>query len=176
MENVEQKETAEVTPKMYTKEKGKIYNEDLQIVLSSLTKLEQKNPIAYEISRAVKATQGAIEKFNEAKSKVMEEHLLRDADGNYVLKDEVKEAMAENDKIQPTVYSYEVEGDEKAYQEALLDVFKADTGITFKSIDASKKMVQVDGKKEPLLEVISDYFGAGEIAFLEAVNILTGLD
>jgi hypothetical protein len=116
----------------------------------------------------------------------MEELLLRDSDGVFVLKEEAAKALEKDPKAMPTIFSYEVEPDEdvfKSHLEAeqnyytkMMDLMKSESGVVFKSINAKTKIVKTDDGKNPLIEVISDYFGSGEISFLESTGILTNLD
>lgn len=165
-------------PKKYVKEAGKIYNEDLELFLGMLKGLPEKNPIAFELSRAMKSGAKAYEAFNENKEGILANFLLRDEEGKWVLSDEATKALEKDPKARVTIFDYVAEeGKEDEYRTALVELFKAEADITLKSVNATEKMVKLeDGTKEPLIEVISDYFGSGQITFLENVNILTGLD
>ena len=168
----------ELSPKKYVKEQGKVYNEDLPVFLKVVGGLEQKNPIAYEISRAVKNAREAFEKFGEDKGDLMAEYLIRDEDGGYVLKEQAAKAISENEGAQPTVFSYETEeGKNEEFTSKMVDLLKSEVDLKIKSVNVKTKMVKIDGgTKEPLVECLSDYFGTQDIAFLEATNIIVGLD
>ena len=176
IEKVESK-VVDISPKKYVKEKGKVYNEDLPVFLKVLGEMEPKSPIAYEISRALKKANEAVDKLNEDKSRIMAEYLLRDEEGNYVLKEDAAKAISETEGAQATVFSFETEeGLSFNYSSDMIHLLKSEVDLGIKSIDASTKMVKVDGGKDTLINCLSDYFGVHDIEFLEATNILIGLD
>jgi hypothetical protein len=170
--------------KVYKRDKNKIYSDSLNYLYGILKGLPQKSPLAYEISRATKLVGERIEEFDEQKTSLMEEYLLRTEDGRYQINDTTKaaleEAAKEEKQLPISVFDFVVDGDEDykfEYEEKMLELLNEEQTFNFKKVNASKKNVVLEnGDKVCLIECISNFFEAGQINFLESVGILEGLD
>jgi len=166
----------------YKREFGKIYKSNLPKMLEDVKSLPQKNPIAYEISRVLKAIEKEHDPFVRERSNLMSEYLLRDENGNWVVTEKTLKTMeiaAEQGlRLIPTEFGYEIDGDEDAefeYKEKMNKLLNTEVDLGVKPVDASKKTVKVGEERLPLLDVISDYFETTQINFLEESGVLTGL-
>lgn len=167
----------------YTQERDKTYNEGLVQMLGMLKGLPQKNPLAFEISRGIKKVEEALVKFEDEKSDIMTDFLLVDVNGNWVVNESVakslEEAAKKGKQLVPTVFAYVVDGNkirEFEYKEKMGKLINEEQIFNFKSVDAKAKLVKVGELKEPLINILSEYFESGQINFLEKIGILTGLD
>jgi|SRR5690554_1755746 len=159
----------------------KIQNGEARIVLGKLLGLEEKTVVAFEISRAIKRLQEINTKLEERKLEIMSQYLVRDSEGNYTLTKDTVEALekAKREGIEavPTVFSYEVEeGREKEFREEISKLLEEVVDLNLKGVDClNRRAKNTEGKSVPLVETLSDYFGSGEINFLEEIGVLTNL-
>lgn len=161
----------------------KLYKEQLKSVLNGLREVPQKNPIAFEISRAIKIVTSKVEETEEKLSELKVDYLLRDAEGAYVVKpgvlEVIKTAQEQGVALVPEWSGYVVDGDaeaEKEYIDKGLEIVKQEVEIAFPSIDVQSKQVKVNDVKEKLIDVLSDHFTVDQLIFLEDLGILTHLD
>ena len=151
------------------RKKGQIYNEDLLKVIGILKGIDQKTPLSLEISRALKQADKALEEAKESMNEIMESYAVRNEDGSFEIKKDASEPT--------TVFDYVIEdGKEEEYKEAMTEVLLNEFNFNIKPVNASIKTVKVGEERQPLIDVISEYFSVGEINFLEEIGILQGLD
>jgi hypothetical protein len=183
MENVkDEKKIVEREATKYTKEAGKIYKMQIVKIHEELMQISQKNPLAYEISRAIKSLDAEILTFQKERSDLMSSHLLRNEDGNWIIAEEsqkvIDQAKEKGLNLIPTEFGYIIDGDEDAefdYKEKMSELLNTEVVLEIKAIDVEKKKVKVGEERLPLLEVISDFYEMNQINLLELIGVLTGL-
>lgn len=167
---------------IYGPEAGTIYSGKLREVYQKLVEIPQKNPIAFEVSRAIKLAESKLVDLNTKTESIMSEYLLRDETGSWVVKEEVLKkielALGSGLKLQPNEKGFVVNGDkerEKEYFSKIDSLF--DEVLEFKTIkvDVLEKTIKVDGELVKLVNLLSEYFGVDQINFLEEIGILVNL-
>jgi len=166
----------------YGPEIGKSYNSKLREVYQKLLGLPQKNPIAFEISRAIKSTESKLVEVGSQVDTIMGKFLLRNEAGDYIVKSEtlkmIENAAREGLHLSPTEKGFIVDGDkesEKNYFRELDELLEQVTILDVIRVDIQEKTIRVDGQSFKLIDLLSEYFEVGQINFLEEIGILSNL-
>lgn len=182
MEKVKDEKIVKRELTVYTREAAKLYKIQAIKIREELGKIPQKNPLAYEISRAIKVIDEEVASFTKERSDLMSIYLLRDEEGNWTITDQSKKVIEQGKEnglnLIPTEFGYIVDGDDDVefeYKEKMNKLLNTEITLDIKGIDVSSKKVRVGEERLQLLEVISDFYEMNQINLLEKIGVLTGL-
>lgn len=152
--------------------------------LDKLSKFEDKNPIAFEISRTLKSLNECSKVYINKRDEICNEFLLRDDKGQFIVLDSVQKQLdsikAANPDSTPvaTIHGFEIQPDKSRddYNKALDELLVEEVEINIFPVDAKAKIIAREGEKKPLIEIISDVFKTTEILLLEEIGILINME